>query len=134
MYKTIVVPLALDHGLGCRSMAVARALRDEGGEIHAIHVIEPVPSFVRHHVTADMIAETQKAAADGIAERIGDVRDAESVVLGGQAGREIVAFADRIGADCIVIASHKPGLQDYFLGSTAGRVVRHASCSVHVIR
>jgi universal stress protein F len=25
-------------------------------------------------------------------------------------------------------------LQDYFLGSTAGRVVRHAQCSVHVIR
>ena len=36
--------------------------------------------------------------------------------------------------DCIVIMSHRPGLQDYFLGSTAGRVVRDATCSVPVIR
>jgi len=36
--------------------------------------------------------------------------------------------------DLIVIASHRPGLKDYFLGSTAGRVVRHSPCAVHVIR
>ena len=36
--------------------------------------------------------------------------------------------------DCVVIASHRPGLQDYLLGSTAARVVRHAACSVHVLR
>ena len=34
----------------------------------------------------------------------------------------------------IVIASHDPGLADYLLGSTAGRVVRHAHCSVLVVR
>jgi universal stress protein F len=33
-----------------------------------------------------------------------------------------------------VIASHRPGIQDYFLGSTASRVVRHANCTVHVMR
>ena len=115
-------------------MAVARGLRDQGGDIYAVHVIEPAPSFVRHYVTPEMIAETIKSAEQEIAERIGEARDAEAVVLSGQAGREIVAFADKIGADCIVMASHAPGLQDYFLGSTAGRVVRHASCSVHVIR
>ena len=38
------------------------------------------------------------------------------------------------GADLLIIASHRPGLQDYFLGSTAAHVVRHAACSVHVIR
>ncbi len=36
--------------------------------------------------------------------------------------------------DCIVIGSHKPGLSDYLLGSTAARVVRHAPCAVHVYR
>ena len=37
-------------------------------------------------------------------------------------------------ADLIIIASHKPGFQDYFLGSTAAKVVRHAPCSVLVVR
>ena len=37
-------------------------------------------------------------------------------------------------ADLIVINSHKPGVEDYFLGSTASRVVRRAPCSVLVLR
>ena len=44
----------------------------------------------------------------------------------------VAAEDDKV--DLIIIASHKPGLQDYFLGSTAARVVRHASCSVLVVR
>jgi nucleotide-binding universal stress UspA family protein len=46
----------------------------------------------------------------------------------------ILETAKEIGADLIVIASHRPGLQDYFLGSTAARVVRHAECAVLVDR
>ena len=37
-------------------------------------------------------------------------------------------------ADAIVIASHRPDLSDYLLGSTAARVVRHAQCTVLVLR
>ena len=46
----------------------------------------------------------------------------------------IIDFATSSGIDCIVIGSHRPGLSDYFLGSTASRVVRHAPCAVHVFR
>ncbi|MEP4424264.1 MAG: universal stress protein, partial [Nitratireductor sp.] len=51
-----------------------------------------------------------------------------------QAASGILAVAKEKQADVIVIASHKPGLQDYLIGSTAARVVRHAACSVHVMR
>ena len=34
----------------------------------------------------------------------------------------------------IMIASHKPGMSDYFIGSTASRVVRHSPVSVLVSR
>jgi len=33
-----------------------------------------------------------------------------------------------------MIASHKPGMSDYFIGSTAARVVRHAQVSVLIDR
>ena len=50
----------------------------------------------------------------------------------------IELFADNAqavqDADVIVIASHDPGLADYLLGSVAARVVRHAHCSVLVVR
>ena len=59
---------------------------------------------------------------------------AASSVRFGDIYQEILAYADKIGADLIIVASHKPDLGDYLLGTTASRIVRHASCSVLVIR
>ena len=42
--------------------------------------------------------------------------------------------AEEKKAELIIVASHQPGLQKYFLGSTAAKVVRHATCSVIVVR
>ena len=65
---------------------------------------------------------------------VGGVRDVKTEVVRGRPGSTITDFAKEHGIDCIVIESHRPGLQDYFIGSNAARVVRHASCSVHVVR
>ena len=40
----------------------------------------------------------------------------------------------REGVDLIVLASHRPEFTDVIWGSTAGHVVRHVSCAVHVQR
>lgn len=47
---------------------------------------------------------------------------------------EILELAEEISADQIVIGAHHPGLDDFLLGSNSDRVVRHAKCSVSVIR
>ncbi len=52
----------------------------------------------------------------------------------GPVATSILEAADSHEADLIIIASHRPGLADYFLGSTAARVVRHAQCPVLVDR
>ncbi len=46
----------------------------------------------------------------------------------------ILDMAEKVEADLIVMASHRPELQDYLLGPNAARVVRHAKCSVLVVR
>lgn len=52
----------------------------------------------------------------------------------GRAWQEIVGFAQRACADMIIIGSHGyTGLKHLTLGSTAERVVRHASCPVLVV-
>ena len=48
--------------------------------------------------------------------------------------REILAQAEDDKSDLIIIGCHTPGLADYLLGPNAARVVRHASCSVFVVR
>ena len=134
MYKKIVVALGLEHGHGYKAMEVARQLLSEGGEIIALHVIEPVPGMVSYYLPEGQEEEVKKAASEQVRERIGESQDAEAKVLFGHPGRLIPEYAEQIGADCIVVGSHRAELADYLLGSTAARVVRHASCPVHVLR
>ena len=76
----------------------------------------------------------EETAKKGITDRIGKQKDAEAVVLRGHPGRAVTDYAEEIGADCIVAGSHKPGLTDIFIGSTAARIMQHAKCSVHILR
>jgi len=47
---------------------------------------------------------------------------------------EILAEADEWSADLIVVGSHRPSMSTYLIGSNAKTIVRHAKCSVLVIR
>ncbi len=135
MYKTILVPVATDHSEHTRTaLEVARALKAEGGKIIAVHAIEPVPGYVVQYLPEGQLAASRAQAEAGLRAETGDAEDIERVLIDGSAGQAILDLASKSGADLIVIASHKPGLQDYFLGSTAARVVRHAQCAVHVVR
>ncbi len=134
MYKKIIAALGLSHGHGIAALETARRLRDEDGTIIALHVLEAVPGFASNYLPPDHESEVRKAAEAAIRERVGEQADAEVIVLSGHPGRTITEFAEEVGADCIVVGSHKPELQDFLLGSTAARVVRHAACSVHVLR
>lgn len=56
------------------------------------------------------------------------------VVRQGTVYREILEAAEEIKASLIVITAHRPDLRDYLIGPNAARVVRHADCSVLVVR
>lgn len=135
MYKNILVPVALDHGPNtATALGLARTLLSEGGRITALTVIEAIPPYVSQYLPEGQEQKTRDAVQKELKAELGDAKDITPVVITGHAGRTILEYAEEHGIDCIVIASHRPGLQDYFLGSTAARVVRHAPCSVHVVR
>ncbi len=134
MYNKIIVALGLSHGHGVTALDLARRLLAADGTIIALHVLEPVPGYASYYLTSDHEPEIRKTAEAAIRERVGEQADAEVVVLSGHPGSTITEYAEEVGADCIIVGSHKPELQDYLLGSTAARVVRHAPCSVHVLR
>lgn len=135
MYRNILIPVALDHeGLVTRKIALARHLLAEGGQIILMTVLENIPGFVsefvdlkgENHLVA-RVREKLEAAHDG-------GPDIRTEVATGKAGVAIARYAETSGADLIVVGSHHPGLQDYFLGSTAARVARRAPCSVLILR
>ncbi len=134
MYRIILIPLALDQGYASQAVELARTLKTPEGKIIALHVIDQVPGFSNYYLSQGNEEAIQESAKKRITERIAGAADIETVVLTGHSGRTITDYAERIGADCIIVGSHKPDLKDFFLGSTAARVMRYAKCSVHVVR
>ncbi|SIO46130.1 Nucleotide-binding universal stress protein, UspA family [Rhodovulum sp. ES.010] len=135
MYKNILVPVAVDHGPHLDEvLEVARRLRAEGGRITALTVAEAIPPYVAQYLPEGQEAQTRESIRHDLTGELEAASDVDVRVVTGHAGMTIVDYAERHGVDCIVMHSHRPGLQDYFLGSTAARVVRHAPCSVVVLR
>ena len=54
MYKHILVPMALDHGIAETTMQIARTLLADGGKITALHVHEaPNKADLRAYILAE---------------------------------------------------------------------------------
>lgn len=135
MYTNILVPIALDNDddRAERAITVAKSLSVKDARITLLHVIEAVPSYAINYIASDILAATRNGIVNEMA-RLADEAGAQSKVIDGHSGRSILDYADEHGPDLIVIASHRPGMQTLLLGSTATHVVRHAQCSVHVLR
>jgi nucleotide-binding universal stress UspA family protein len=58
----------------------------------------------------------------------------QHIVAHGTIYNEIVKAAEQTRCGLIIMASHRPELSDFLLGPNAARVVRHANCSVMIVR
>ncbi|MGQ7846425.1 universal stress protein [Granulosicoccus sp. 3-233] len=135
MYKNILIPVALDHehDIG-NAIDIARRLQDKDGKLTALHVIEGIPQFAAVYLPEDYREKQHSAALALMKTELGAAADVFTDVVTGHAGRSIHEYAEKHAADCIIVASHRPGFKDHFLGSTAAWVVRHSSCAVHVLK
>ena len=135
MYTNILVPISFDTDRDAAgAINVARTLAGDTGRITLVHVMEHIPGYAISYVPAEYLTESRRAIEAELAEMAGQLPNAEAQVVEGHSGRTILDMAEKTQADCIVIAGHRPGMQDLLLGSTAGQVVRHAKCAVHVVR
>ena len=135
MYKNILVPISFDEERdSTQAIETAVALSDAGASITLLHVMEDIPSYAQTYLSKDHIANSRKLVEDTLAERASAVVGGKAVVINGHSGKAILEFAKEQNNDLVVIASHRPAMADYFLGSTAHHVVRHANCAVHVVR
>ena len=138
MYSHIIVAVDLAHGeAGKALLDRACKLVDPDGTVRILHVLEDVPSYIAAELPRDLNdrrAAEAKVEMKLLAEAASGGAKVEIETRHGAAAGQILEAADDHGADLIMIASHRPGLSDYFIGSTAARVVRHAQCSVLVSR
>ena len=135
MYHNILVPIALDteHDVS-GPLKLARILATPEAKVTLLHVVEHIPGYALSYIPPDLLRETRIAIQAELDKLAADLPNAEGVVIEGHSGRSILDWAETNTPDLIIIASHRPGMQDLLLGSTASQVVRHAACAVRVVR
>ena len=136
MSQTIIVPVDVSHADKAGAMLdAARRLGGGDAKIVLLNVQEEIPNYVAVQLPGEY---EQRARANAVEEleKIAESTDldTEIEVRRGHASQGILSLADEKKADAIILASHRPGFEDYLLGSTAARVVRHAKCTVVVLR
>ena len=135
MYKNILVPIAFDSDAKAEAaMAVAKQLAADDSEITLLHVMEHIPGYAISYMPPDYLKQSRDAIQSELDAMAAKFGQAKGLVVEGHSGRTILDFAEDNGIDLIVVASHRPGMGDMLMGSTATQVVRHAKCAVHVLR
>jgi universal stress protein F len=123
-------PKGLDQALALATLS--------GGELRLVNVQPLLPATFMEYVPADFDEEQEKraqTALDEVAAKIALPRGRVSAaVLSGGVYHELLREAVAWRADLIVVGSHRPVMSDYLLGSNAKTIVRHAQCSVLVVR
>ncbi|MEJ8474829.1 universal stress protein [Roseibium algae] len=140
MFKKILVPIdPTEAGFAKDAIEMAgKFAKDYGSKIHLVAVCQEVQTFVASQLPQGFqdqeIQDTQNAL-DGVTAKFGLAEGmVDSQVRVGSVYHEVLEEAAASGCDLILMTSHKPGLSTYFIGSNAAHIVRHAPCSVTVLR
>lgn len=140
MFKDVLIAIDLaEPGSWARALPVAEQIcKDWSARLHVVTVAAEVnmqvASFFPGDANERLLEQTATELQNWIGEHVTAGIEVHRIVGQGSIHREIIAAAEKANADLIVMASHKPAARDYLLGANAAHVVRHAACSVMVVR
>jgi nucleotide-binding universal stress UspA family protein len=140
MFKKLLVPVDLgDMEITRPAVEKAAVLAKAWDtEVRLVYVMPIVPSTYLEYVPADFetgekarVEKDLDAIVAGMGMPAGKVSKA---IRSGGVYHEVLAEAEESKCDLIVCGSHWPTLTTYLIGSHATNIVRHANCSVLVVR
>ena len=141
MYETVLMPLDLNERSSWEKAlpAAGELCRASGGTLHVMTVLPGYGmNLVGHYFPEGAEEEAEAMALDELKKITAELVPAdvalEHNVVQGAVHEQILATAERIGADPIVMAASRAGLADFLLGDNAYRVVRRYPNSVMVVR
>jgi nucleotide-binding universal stress UspA family protein len=141
MYRNILVPVDLsDKHSWRKALPTAISLCETfEAKLHLMTVVPDfglpmVGQFFPEGYEAKLRQQAAKQLRDFAAQQVPGEIECRRIVGEGKVYQEILKAADAIEADLIVMGSHRPELSDYLLGPNAAKVMRHARCSVMVVR
>ena len=122
-----------------RVLAAACETLEEGDTLHIVTVVPDygmsiVGSFFPAGHEGKMVAQAQDALHAFTEKHLQEGVSKQHIVAHGNIYEEILAAADTVNADLIVVGTHPASARDYVLGPNAERITRHAKCSVLAVR
>lgn len=141
MAHNILVPVDLED-LAFSKQVLAAALeqcKDADAQLSLLTVLPGYSmSIVGQFFPKDFEKKSLDAAGEKlkafIADNVPKGIKIKSIVANGSIYEEILAAAKNTNCDLIVVGAHRPTVEQYLLGPNAAKVVRHAKCSVFVVR
>lgn len=140
MFTKILVPLDLTEPELVRQALDEALIIAKGADarLRLVNVQSLVPVAFIDYIPANFDEELRSSAEQELAEAAAKLdfpnQRVTTVVRFGAIYPEVLAEAENWGADLIVVSSHRPAMSTYLLGSNAKTIVRHAKCSVLVVR
>lgn len=142
MYTHILVPVDLNDETSWEKVlpTAVELCRVYGAVLHLMTVVPEthLHAAVTQYFPGDYEDKIKGQVHDELhafsASHVPEGTKVQHVIAHGKIYNEILATAKQVKADLIVMGAHHPELEDYLLGPNAARVVRHAECSVMVVR
>lgn len=139
MFKSVLLPIDPVHPASWeKALPMAEKLSAEGGTLHLLGILHGVGSPLVAQALPKGFEQKALQHLESTLQQFSDEQTggrARVHVAEGHIAECILRSAEEIGADLIVMASHRPDeLRSLFVGSHAGKVVRHAPMPVMVVR
>ncbi|MCP4287318.1 MAG: universal stress protein [Gammaproteobacteria bacterium] len=136
MYKSILIPVDLANVSRVNSLVDHASIHSSGKpKIILLNVVEEIPGWAAVELPRGILDKSVQSSLEKLKALAASASiEVEVEVRAGHPYKTILEVAKEKSAELIIVASHQPELQNYFLGSTAAKVVRHATCSVLVVR
>jgi len=141
MYDNILFPVDLEHTVEAEK-ALKIAIEETRRSKAKLTVMTVAPGFGMPIVASYFEKGAVKSALKEIArhlkryvdDNIPDDIETRAIVNEGNPAELILKQAQNDNVDLIVIASHNSQIENLLLGSCAAKVVRHAHCTVTVVK
>jgi nucleotide-binding universal stress UspA family protein len=135
--RKVVVPVDFSDD-SFDAIDVALEIAGDASRVHVFHVM-PEPHIMEPEVQWQMIDSENRSrrAEEALRSRLSDekYRSVQIEIDFGNPGYRIAEYAEKTGADLIVMPSHgRSGVQRIMLGSVAERVTRLSHCPILVLR
>lgn len=141
MYENILFPVDMEHTVEAEKtlkIAIAEAKRSKAKL--TVMTVAPgfgmpiVASFFDDQAVKNALKEIARQLKQYVDDNIPDDIETRAIVVEGNPAELILKQAQNDNVDLIVIASHNTQIVNLLLGSCAAKVVRHAQCTVTVVK